>query len=244
MAFPVVLQGAEGEQYNTYTDARWPLGTQLVLQDGRKYRFASAGGSTLVVGNVIQSAANVANHVDTTAVASAINASSPQTTLGATAATINQYAQGYAVVTTTPDGARTYKIDNHAAVLSAGILTANLVSGYAIKAAWTTSSRVSLIKNPFDSVIQEPATTITAGVVGIAQSAPTTTNWGWLQTAGTAAVLQSGTLVLGAPAAAIQVAGAAGPLSATIATTVTQPVIGRVQQVSAGTWSVVNLTLD
>ena len=240
MAFPITLQGSEGEQYSTYTDQRWPLGTQLVLQDGRKFRFAQAGGSTLVPGNVLTAAANIANHVDTTAVASAAGSTSPQTTLGATAATINQYAEGYAVVVTTPDLGRTYKIDNHAAVASAGVLTANLVGGYSVITAWTTSSRVSLIKNSYHAVIQAPITTLTAAPVGVAVTAPTTTVYCWVATSGLCGALYSGTLVLGNNASAVvAAAGATGPSAAS-----TTAVIGRVQQVAAGTLAPIFLTLD
>ena len=42
------------------------LGTQLVMQDGKKFRYGNAGGVTLVVGNVISSAAVISTDVDMT----------------------------------------------------------------------------------------------------------------------------------------------------------------------------------
>ena len=45
MSFPSVLYGPESERFNTYTTRRWPLGTQLHLQDGRIYRFGRCGAS-------------------------------------------------------------------------------------------------------------------------------------------------------------------------------------------------------
>ena len=242
MAFPVVLMGSEGEQFNTYTDERWALGTQLVLQDGRKFRFGKAGGSTLVVGNLIQSAANVANHVDQAAVASAIGSISPQVTLGNTSAAANLYAEGYAITTKTPDGARLYRVDNHASVSATGILTANLSAGYSLIAAWTTATNVSFLKNPYDGLIQAPNTTLTNGLAGIACSAPTSGNFGWVATAGTVPALQNGTLVLGqAMTASAAAAGVVGPAATSAAF---QTALGTVRQVSSATWSPVQLILD
>lgn len=242
MTYANMLFGPEGEQFNTYAAAsqRWPLGTLMQLQDGRKYRFASAGGSTLVIGNLLQSAANVANHVDTTAVASAVGARTPTTTLGATAATANQYAEGYFNVSVAPGSGQVYAVDNHLAVASAGILTANLAAGHAIRVALTTTSRVDLIANPYKSVIQAPATTPTGVTAGAAVSAPTTTQHGWVQTSGMASILTAGTAVLGEPVSTSGTAGAAMPSAAA-----TDAQAGTVQRVAASTaWSDVNLTID
>ena len=63
MSYPSIeIYGPEGEQYNTYAAAsqRWPFGTALRAQDGRMYRFARAGGATLVIGDLLTAAANVA----------------------------------------------------------------------------------------------------------------------------------------------------------------------------------------
>ena len=242
MAFPVVLMGSEGEQFNTYTDERWALGTQLILQDGRKFRFAKAGGSTLVVGNLIQAAANTANHVDVAGVASAIGSISPSVTLGATSAAANLYAEGYAITTKTPDGARLYRIDNHASNTGSAALVINFSAGYSLVAAWTTATNVSLLKNPYDSVIQAPNTTLTNSLLGIACSAPTSANFGWLATSGTTPALQNGTLVLGqAATASAAAAGVVGPAATSAAF---QTALGTVRQVSSATWSPVQLILD
>ncbi len=52
MAYPVVINGNEGEQFNNYDSRRWPLGTRMVLQDGRRFAFANAAGTVLVPGRV------------------------------------------------------------------------------------------------------------------------------------------------------------------------------------------------
>lgn len=240
-----VLYGPEGEQYNVYTnqttgdDCRWPLGTQLIMQDGRKYRFAMAGASLLVIGDLLQNAATVANDVGRTAIAAALGARSPTLTTGG-AVTANAYAQGYFVVDVDP-GKGLYCIDNHLAGTTATAY--NLAAGHAIRvAALTTTSRVSLIPNPYKSVIQFPATTPTGAAAGVAVSAIGAKGSGWIQTAGNAAVLTSGTLVVGNMAVSIIGAGAVGPTGSTTPL-VAQQIVGQVVRVAANAaWSTIRLT--
>ena len=237
----VIVEGPEGEQLNTYSTPRFPIGTQLIQQGGRTYRFALNGGATLVRGDVLQGPANVANHVGLTAAAMAAGTRAPTQLLGATAAVINEYAGGFISIQITPDGGSMYVIDNHAAVLSAGVITANLAQGYNINTAWTTDTRVDFVHNPFRGVIEVPVTTITQAIVGVAVSVPTTGLYCWVQTGGPATVYTSGTLILGNPAAYIQVAGAAGPP----ATFATDFVVGEVMRVGTTTnWSMVYLRLE
>ena len=247
MSYPsIVLHGDEGEQFAVYaaTDQRWPLGTQLVMQDGRKYRFARAGGATLVIGDLLTAAANASSDVDVTAIAAAVGSRGP-TAITTNPTVVNRYAEGYMNVSVAPGAGQVYCIDNHLAGTTAAI-TFNLAAGHAIRVALTTTSRLDFIANPYKSVIQAPVTTTTAAPVGVAVSAPTTTKHCWIQTAGMASVLTSGTVVLGAPVNNIQVAGSVGPPeNTTVATLAKQLVVGICQRVSANTaWSDIKLTLE
>ena len=105
MGYPVTVLAPEGEQYSDYasTDQRWPLGAQMMFQDGRKYRFASVGGSTLTVGDLLQGAAGVAADRVQTGVANAIGVRSPVVTATNPTAK-NLYAEGYLNIDTTPGG--------------------------------------------------------------------------------------------------------------------------------------------
>ena len=67
-----------------------------------------------------------------------------------------------------------------------------------IQVALTTSSKVTLIKNPFNGVIQSPANTLTGSVVGAAVYPIAAGEWGWIQTGGTCGVLTGGTPAVGA----------------------------------------------
>jgi len=243
MSTPLVLYGKDGEQWNKYiaADQRWPLGTKLVLQDGREYRFAKAGAAALVIGDLLQAPANVANDVGRAGIATAVGSYAPTLTLGG-ATTANLYAEGYWMIAVAnaaaAGGGDTHKIDNHLAGTTAMVF--NLAMYNALRTAIDTTTRVALIQNPYAGVIQVPVTTPTGICVGVAQSAVALTGFGWIQIKGMAAVLTSGTVTLGAPVAAIAVAGAVGPIAAIA----TQPPVGFCQRVAAGAaWSTIQLNL-
>src|SRR4051812_28795175 len=72
------------------------LGNEGVTTDGRRYRYGLAGAVALAPGKMNDTGPVVANHVNITGgTAAAVGATSVTVTLGATAATANQYAGGY-----------------------------------------------------------------------------------------------------------------------------------------------------
>lgn len=253
MSLPLVYWGPDGEQYNTYADPatggepRYRLGQQLVLRDGRKFRFARNGGSTLNQGDVQQAAANTANNVDmAVSAAVAVGATSVPVTLGGGTITQDDYMDGMlvSVGTTANGGGMAYAIaEHHSGVSSGTAWTVPLAAGVTVSLAMTTSNFVSAIRNPYRNIIQAPATA-TQVPVGVAVSAPTANQWCWVQTRGVAAVKQHGTLVLGNMTAIGVTAGSVDPISTTIATTITQDIMGWVSQVSGKTMSPVFLTID
>lgn len=198
---PVQITHGQSQDFETVTQTpfgRYPLGTQGITRDGRKFRYTLAGAVALVAGNVIQGPATVPNHLALTPTAAAIGAVSVLATLGATAATANQYGTGWMQVDTTPGNGIMYAIGGHAAVLSGGVITAFLDPSDPITVALTSSSRVGFIPNPFRGAIQMPVTTATGKCIGVATSAIPIAGFGWVQTYGPCAVLITGTPALGA----------------------------------------------
>lgn len=192
-------QAAGQGLFESSTTAKHFPGELLVTPDGRRFRYAKAGGTALVAGNVLQTAAEVTTHQNLVATAAAIDAESVTVTLGATnAATANQYAGGLAVVTVTPNLGGIYAIKSHPA--AAALATLALQLSDRIRVAWTTSTRVDLIPNPYVGVIQSPATTLTGATVGVAPWAIPANEWGWIQVGGVAPVLVAGTIAVGAMA--------------------------------------------
>ena len=261
MAYPVIMYGPDSEPYNTYAAVspapgsngdggaiaqRWPqrLGQQLILADGRKFRFGTAGGSTLVIGNVVTGPVATATSQDRTPAATAIGARQVSITTGATTA-INIFAEGFLNVSVTPGAGQIYKIASHLLFTSGAGDLVNLAPGHAIRVALTTTSRIDLYQNPYDGLKQAPATTLTAVPLGVALTAPLTRIGCWVQTRGMASVLTSGTLIAGTRAVTGVGGGAASPETATAATSKLEVDIG-VTFFAAATaaWSGVFLTLD
>lgn len=226
--------GASQAFWESSSTQKHPLGTVRRSIDGRSYVYVKAGAVDLVKGNLIQAAAPVANHLALTPTATAaIGALVVTATLGATAASANQYAEGYLQVDTAPDLAGFYTIKDHLAVLSSGIITVNLDINDPVVVAITATSRVGLIANPYSGVIQTP-TTITNKVVGVAPYIITAAQYGWLQTWGPACVLINGTPAVTAPV----INGATTAGSVDVWTAAAQPTanyVGEMLQVGVST---------
>ncbi len=192
-----------------------PLGTLVVADDGRKYRFAKNGATALVAGHVLQGPAIIANHQNVAVQAvAAIGATSVSVTLGATASAANQYAEGYLIISDATGEGHTYKVKDHAAVASSGVITVNLFDP--IKVALTTSSEVCFIANPWNGVIDYP-TTSTQTVAGIAPFAVAIDQYFWAQTGGVTSLLAAGTIgVMTGVAVPGSVAGGGTVMAATL----------------------------
>ena len=199
---------------------------------GRKFRYVKAGASALVTGNVIQAPAQDTAHQALVvpaqtgildkygAVAGGVGAYALQVTVGASAVTANQYADGWLLIHAAGTGGAAigtmYQIAGHLANAgSAGMLvqlTGPLQGPLPVLAGQNT---VCLVANPYKGVIQAP-TTLTGAVVGAAVYPLTAAEWGWIQTGGPAGVLTAGTpgvglavVVPGSAAGAVVVDGAA-----------------------------------
>lgn len=169
------------------------LGTRMETRDGRVFYLCRMGAVASLPGKVYQSSVPVPNHLAQTPAAAAIGANNVViTTLGATAATVNQYANGWLQVDTDPGGGYSYGIDSHLANAGSAALTVNLAKDDTIQVALTTTSRVGLIANPYADVLVTP-TTATGVIVGVATSVIAAGSYGWLQTQGPCPVLINGT---------------------------------------------------
>jgi hypothetical protein len=227
-AHPVALSGP------FYTSSASPLhavGQKGVSDDGRTYRYVKAGAVDLVAGNVLQSPAIVANHLALTAPAVAAGATSFTCTPGATLGTANQYADGFLSVDTTPGNGYTYGISHHAAFASATAFTLYLKKDDPIQVALTTNSRIGLLANPYNGVIQMPVTTATGSLVGVASYIITAAQYGWIQTAGIASVLIAGTPALGAAVMAPGAAAGAAEVIVAAGTLIVAQFVGHMAQV-------------
>lgn len=219
LKFPVTAQpvfASSSVQYH-------PLGTRGEDRYGREFRYSKADlGAALVAGNWIQAAAQQANHQIQTPAAAAIDDKSITiTTLGATAALADQYADGLAVIYTTPGLGYSYPIKTHLANAGSAVLVVQLATGWTIQVALTTDSRVSLYANPYRDVIQGPASTLTNVPVGVAVYPIAAAEFGWLGVHG-----MFGTLVEDTPAVGQLVAAPSDTAGAIVIASGTLPNIG------------------
>lgn len=153
-----------------------------VTKDGRRYRYVQFGG-TVTAGNLLIAPALVSNHQNI-AVAAAANAgdTAVSVTLGASAATADQYAGGSLVIGTDNSGVPvTRRIRGNTAGASNGTITVYLDTTEPLLFALTTSHKASLSPALCNGVTASS----TAGIpVGVAVNSATSGQFGWVQVYG------------------------------------------------------------
>lgn len=193
------------------TTQQHSLGALAQSADGRMFRYAKVGGTALVPGTLLQAPAEVTNHQNLTPVAAAIGDTQVTVALGATAATANQYAEGWLAITVTPGQGYLYKIKSHpAAGLSTSVV---LTLEDPIEVALTTSSRCDLVANPYSAVIINP-TTATSAPIGAAVNNIAASSYGWIQVQGPCCLLSDGGSTVGTNVSASN--GTAGAVEAAV----------------------------
>lgn len=184
------------QEYEVSDVSSCTLGAFGITDDGRLFRYSKAAGTALDAGKLMQGPAVVANHQNIAVAANAaIGDTTVTVTLGATAATANQYAAGYLSVNDATGEGELYEIlSNPAADASASlVLTLRNPIRTALVAA---TSEVSLTANPANGVIVAP-TTRTGKIVGVAVADVPANYYCFLQVGGLCPVLNDGALTVG-----------------------------------------------
>lgn len=197
---------------------------------GRSFRYVQAGASALVVGNALQSRVQDTDHDDITCRVTAIGDRSLLITTGSGNGALdeNEYADGYAVIDTTPGLGYTYRIRAHAAIAASTNGELILEDGETVQVALTASSKITLVANPYKAVIQHPVTTASNTCIGGAIYPIAASEYGWAQTGGVGAALIAGTPAVGQPVTSVgAVAGALSVHSAELNNVAYMMVTGR-----------------
>lgn len=189
---------------------------QIVWDDktGKAFRYALAGGSALVIGNLLQaSAQNTTYENMVVGTAGAVGDLTLQITNGTATITNAQFVGGSISVYT----AGTVAIGDEYTITS---VTGTLTTGGALtvgidrplRYAYTTSATVNMKRPLWSGVIQFPATTQTEIPVGVAIYPTTLAQYGWVQTHGvTAALSDNSTFAVGSMLSpSLATAGAVG----------------------------------
>jgi hypothetical protein len=241
------LAGSAGVHIDTFSyssDQKLPLGSMAITKDGRIYRYAQAGDTALVAGNLQQGIPKVTAHLANTPPAVAVGATSFSYTPGAATGVANLYAEGFLNVDTTPGNGYVYRVSGHGAIASSTAFTLYLDPDDPIQVALTASSRVGLHTNPWKLIVVCP-TAITARVCGVAVSTIPINYYGWVQTRGPASCLINGTPAITSPVANSGTTAGAVDVWTTAAAAVTITPVGYMMQVGVSTKNnLVFLTID
>lgn len=200
---PLSLVANGAFQTSTDTSLATLCGSRWDLSDGREVALVyNSSAGAIAAGLNTQSPAIVANHQNIAVSAYqaySANGNVPAkvtVTLGATAATANQYAGGYVVVNDVNGEGQTLKIASHPAADASGSLAITLEEGATV--ALTTSSEVCLIANPFYNIIVHPTTT-TGSLAGITLYALPASTYGFTVTNGVTSCLNDANTAAGLP---------------------------------------------
>ena len=175
MSFPTVIYGSIKDRLNTTVAQVSPLGTRLILPDGRVFRYAKAGGTNLSIGQVMQEAVVTTGHTKDLAVAAAapIGSSSVIVTNSTTAITANMYAEGYLFVNDEAGEGQLCTIKSHPAeATGSGNCVITIADEDALTIALSTISQVGLRKNLYKDVVVAPIT-VTGPPLGVTPCAVT-----------------------------------------------------------------------
>ena len=198
---PLAVQANGVFQTSTDTSLKTLAGSRWDLSDGREVVLVyNSSAGAIAAGKLTQSPAIVANHQNlavTAFQAYSNNGNTPAkvtVTLGATAATANQYAGGYLIVNDNNGEGQTLKIASHPAADSSGSLAVTLEDGPNV--AITTASEVCLSALPYYDIVICP-TTLTGKPVGVTLYALPVSSYGYVQTRGPVACLNDATSAIG-----------------------------------------------
>ena len=174
-----------------------PLGSTLYYGD-RVFRYGKNGGVALTAGKLVQTIVGTkADHQDlapTANVAAAEYVISVET--AGTDLTANQYAGGYLYVNDGAGQGQCLKIASNPAHDHSSDPSVVITCHDALATAITTSSKVSLMSDPWSGLVVAPAAE-TGAIMGCPVVDMDASAYGWFQTYGAAAVLTEGTVVLG-----------------------------------------------
>ena len=222
MTKPMKKTGFRQGIYEISASKKEALGTKRVTQDGRVFRYCQAGSSALSAGKMTvaaQVAAAVTNKAGVVALVGA-----RQLTLAIASATYaeNFFAGGFLQINDANGEGHQYAIESSSAVAAGTSIVIGLEDPLRVDMA--VASEFTLVHSPWmgtvESAVEE---NIPTGVSPV----PVTANYYyWSQTGGVALALASGSNAVGSNLTLGATAGALLTISATIGTTITQPIVG------------------
>ena len=221
-----VIGGADLYTSNTQPSGAY-IGQYSAGSNGTGFRYAKAGASNLVVGNMIQSAAIDTQFNDLAVTAGAAPQNVINLTNGTTTVSAGDLVGYSATVSVTPGLGQTFTITGNTAGTNGGAFSITVDRN--VRVALTTSSKVTIRQNPWNAVIQSPATTLTGVPAGACIFIINAGEYGWLQTHGIGGALSDNTSII----AGSQVSVPSGTAGAVTLFTGALPAVGYAQQAAS-----------
>ena len=194
--------GLTADPFQESSTQLFPLGTKLIYND-RTFRYAKMGGSNVSAGKVLQAAVELGSagdHQDLGMAASTTAAAGVTQISIDTAGTdlsANQYAEGYLYVNDGTGEGQCFRIKSHPAHDHSTDPTVVItLHDKVVTALAQANSKLTLSQNPYGGMIVAPHAE-SGAALGVTTIDMTANYYGWIQTGGPAAVLTSGTLVIG-----------------------------------------------
>jgi hypothetical protein len=198
MANPKLWTGVGSPQsiYESSTVQYHPIGSRGGLDDGRVFYYARNGAADILPGKLVMSEV-ITDQFDDMALPTdgfVAGEKSCTLTLGSTAVTENEYADGYVIVSDGTGEGHTYKIAGHLA----GLATADVVFTLydEVKVSSVAATQAVLAKNLWADVVIAAAGHVHVAV-GVPQTTITAAEYGWVQTWGVSAVWDDATTAVG-----------------------------------------------
>ena len=181
---PYAQEAAATQAYGAIGADKW----------GDIYRYTRiiSTGTDLIAGNLIVALTEEANHQNVVlSAAAAIGDTLVIPTVGATAVDANEYDQGWLVFNDVSPEGETYRVLTHEA--NAGSLATDVNLERGLITAATTSSEVSLVRNPWNNPAISQLIDERAAGVAVVDWDVSVSNHGWLKVRGVNACLQDTT---------------------------------------------------
>ncbi len=222
MSKPQKRTGFRQGIYNISQFKKEELGLVRKTEDGRTFIYCQAGAAALSAGKMSQASPNAATVINKACPAAAIGTRQLTLTIASATYADNYFAGGQLVINAGPGAGSIYKIESSVAVNAGTSIIINLEEP--IRVALTTSSYFILSASPFQGTVE--STSQVATPTGVTPVAVPAGYFYWSQIGGITSCLCAGAIPVGSNVTLGIAAGSVSALSATIAVTIAQPIVG------------------
>lgn len=239
MGFPVVVGLNPGDEKRTSTvDHGRLLGTRGIDPFGNVYYWSKNGASAIEANQFVQTPASPSASAHVAALdvvgATVSGVTTLTITVATTPVTADQYKDGTLTIDTSP-GQGLYRIKSHPAAASAADAVFTLYSDDPLRTALTSgTTKVGLRLNPYNAVIETPATTLTGVVIGVTPVAVAANAYFWCQSYGEALINSDVAPVAGVGVVLPAASAGTGAIATSVLTNAVLQNVGYFQTAGAG----------